>query len=142
MADTSERRAVDEGDDYLKNTSGEVWDQDDPMRTLVDADYHPDGYPVPAWIDQEITGTAVFEIRQGGCASGAYMPAVIEARRTMASHGDAVIEYLVDHGGYREKGEIPQPKAGESWTGIAVFYLSLAVELWATNSRDTLDCGI
>ena len=128
MADTSERRAVDEGDDYLKNTSGEVWDQDDPMRTLVDADYHPDGYPVPAWIDQEITGTAVFEIRQGGCASGAYMPAVTyyDARQTMAEHGDDVLEFVEEH-----YGEIPQPKPGESWSGIAVYYLSLAVELWA-----------
>lgn len=66
-------------------------------------------------------------IQQGGCASGAYMPAVTyyTANRVMSQHGDAVLEYIEN--GF---GELPSPPAGDSWSGLAVFYLSMAVELW------------
>ena len=104
-----------------------LWEYDEPITTLTDDD-HPDGYDVPAWIDQTITGSDIAAINQGGCSSGAYMPAVTyyDARQTMAEHGDDVLEFVEEH-----YGEIPQPQPGESWSGIAVCYLSLAVELWA-----------
>lgn len=81
----------------------------------------------PVWIDP-VEVYEVASIQQGGCASGAYMPAVTyhTAKETMNDHGDDVLQYIED-----QLGEIPQPNSGESWSGMAVFYLSCAVELWA-----------
>lgn len=99
-----------------------LWNFDEPV-TSLDID-------VPAWIDQDITGCDVAAIVQGGCASGAYMPAVTyyQARETMSEHGDDVLQYIQD-----SYGEIPKVRDDESWSGIAVFYLSVAVELWASS---------
>ena len=81
---------------------------------------------VPVWIDQNITVADVVAIAEGGCASGAYMPAVTyhEARKTMHEHGDEVLEYLGDLGAF---------EFGDSftWSEIAVHFLSCAVEWWA-----------
>lgn len=83
---------------------------------------------VPGWIESDITWGDVLAIRQGGCASGAYMPAATyhQAAATMADFGDLVLEHLEEC-----LGEIPQPPADSSWSGMACFYLSLAVETWA-----------
>jgi hypothetical protein len=82
----------------------------------------------PDWITQELDLADIQAIQQGGCASGAYMPAVTyyQANKTMAEYGDDVLGYIES-----ELGELPQPDKGESWSGLAVFYLSCAVELWA-----------
>ena len=82
----------------------------------------------PAWIEGELEVYDIASIQQGGCASGAYMPAVTyyQAKQTMAEHGDEVLDYIEN-----ELGELPQVPQGESWSGIAVFFLSYAVELWA-----------
>jgi len=66
-------------------------------------------------------------IIQGGCASGAYMPAVTYhvANSTMGEHGDNVLDYLDS-----QLGELPPIQGGESWSGMAVHYLSCAVEVW------------
>ena len=87
---------------------------------------------VPAWIDQDITVDDVKAIQQGGCESGAYMPAVTyhQALETMNDHGDHVLEYL--EGTYIEL----TPPAGAHWAGIAVYYISTAVELWASGFDD------
>ena len=94
------------------------------------------GIDVPEWIEQDIDTSQVASIIQGGCASGAYMPAVTyyNARMTMAAHGDDVLQYIED-----ALGELPQPSKGESWSGIAVFYLSYAVELWALSAECELE---
>ncbi len=86
------------------------------------------GYDVPAWIEQDITMQDVAAIAHGGCASGAYMPAVTycDARQTMAEHGDEVLDYVND-----ALGETLRFRDDESWHGVAVSYLSCAVELWA-----------
>lgn len=91
---------------------------------------------VPDWIDQDISPSDVAAICQGGCASGAYMPAVTyhQALKTMSEHGDDVLQYIED-----ALGEIPQPKKGESWAGMACFYLSSAVELWASSVEGELE---
>jgi hypothetical protein len=83
---------------------------------------------VPAWVRQDISPYDIAAICQGGCASGAYMPAVTYhiARDTMYEHGDDVLDYISD-----SLDELPKPADQESWSGIAVFYLSYAVELWA-----------
>jgi len=90
---------------------------------------------VPAWIDQDITTTVVESICQGGCESGAYMPAVTYhiANGIMGEHGDAVLEYIED-----VMGELPSV-TGESWSGIAVKFLSYAVELWASGALNEIE---
>ncbi len=90
---------------------------------------------IPAWIEQDITDSTVSAIVQGGCSSGAYMPAVtyFDARETMNEHGDDVLDYIEDH---CEPLRVP---AGTSWSGIAVFYLSYAVELWASSVVNELE---
>ena len=89
------------------------------------------GIHVPRWIDQDIDTYQVEAIAQGGCASGAYMPAVTyhEARETMNSHGDDVLDWLED-----ALGELPRVPEHSSWSGMAVHYLSYAVDLWASGA--------
>ena len=80
----------------------------------------------PEWLDIDDLGT-VQAVQQGGCASGAYMPAVTywQAAATMAEHGDDVLDYIQEN-----YGELLTPPSNISWSGLAVFYLSMAVELW------------
>ena len=94
----------------------------EPVADLIEGD-------VPAWIDQGITPCDVAAICQGGCASGAYMPAVTywQARETMSEHGDDVLQFIED-----VRGELTSVPEGKSWSGIAVHFLSDAVELWAS----------
>jgi len=88
---------------------------------------------VPAWIEQDITCGTVAAILQGGCASGAYMPACwySEANETMAKHGDDVLDYLEGCGMLEEI-----TLDGQSWSGLACSLLSMAVELWASSIED------
>lgn len=96
------------------------------------------GLDVPYWIDQTITKGEIEAIEQGGCSSGAYMPAVtyFSARQTMAEHGDDVLQYIED-----AFGEVPAPGKDESWSGINTFYLSVAVELWAASAITAIEEG-
>ena len=93
-------------------------------------------YNQPEWITQALSPCDIAAINQGGCASGAYMPAVTyhAARITMHEHGDDVLQFIEDN-----YGELPAPPKGESWAGMAVFYLSLAVELFCINHEDLED---
>ena len=110
-------------------TEQEIWDCEEPVSELLDCD-------IPRWIDQDIDPSTVISICQGGCASGAYMPAVTyhTALKTMGEHGDDVLQYVED-----SHGELPSPNAGESWSGLAVFYLSCAVESWASATLSELE---
>lgn len=92
---------------------------------------------IPPWVEQDITVGTVEAICQGGCASGAYIPAVTycSARETMNEHGDDVLEYVDDNGGEM----IPGKDDYRSWHALAVFYLSQAVELWAYGLEDELE---
>ena len=105
----------------------DLWDFDETVDALID---------VPDWIDSDITGTDIAAICQGGCSSGAYMPAVTygQASETMAEFGDEVLEYL-EH----QYGELPTVPDGTSWSGMAVFFLSCAVEAWARNAEAQLE---
>ena len=100
----------------------DLWNNDTPVNEI-------DGLniTVPAWIDQDISPYDIAAICQGGCASGAYMPAVTyyDALKTMSKHSDDVLQYIED-----ALGEVPKPEA-ESWEGMACYYVSSAVELWA-----------
>lgn len=83
----------------------------------------------PAWITQPLDLFDIESVNKGGCASGAYMPAVTyyTAGQVMAEHGDDVLQFIED-----SYGELPSVPDGMSWTGLAVFYLSTAVELWCS----------
>lgn len=115
----------------------DTWNNDTPILKIPGLiDKHPQVDP-PIWIDQDISPCDVESINQGGCASGAYMPAVTyhRALETMAEHGDDVLQYIED-----SLGEVPQPgEDHQSWAGMACFYLSTAVEIWASQAADTLN---
>jgi len=85
----------------------------------------------PEWItcNETLEEYDIESINQGGCASGAYMPAVTynTAQWTMSKHGDEVLQYIEDC-----LGELTVPPEGTSWSGMAVYYLSMAVELWCS----------
>jgi len=90
---------------------------------------------IPAWIDDDITPADIAAIIQGGCASGAYMPAVTyyTAAQTMAEHGDDVLDYIESNYG-------PLPAVnGQGWSQMACTYLSCAVELWACSVESELE---
>lgn len=112
----------------LDNITGtRLWDYDDEIREVINAiegDF-------PVWLKKNVTGTDVASILQGGVAGGAYLPAVIywQANETMGEHGDAVLDYIEAY-----EGEVPAPPDGSSWQGMACFYLSVAVELWAAQT--------
>jgi len=95
---------------------------------------------VPQWIEQDISVYHVAAIVQGGCESGAYMPAVtyVTAQRTMAEHGDDVLNYL--------EGFICEPLSfdvhTESFGGFCVRLLSLAVDIWAVSVSDQLKSAV
>ena len=95
-----------------------------------------DGPDVPPWIEQDISPSDVAAIVQGGCDSGAYMPAVSyqAARSVMNDHGDDVMNFLEE-----VNGEIPGAPEPISWDGMACHYLSCAVKLWAMLAHDKLE---
>ena len=96
------------------------------------------GIEVPAWIDRDISLDDIRNILQGGCASGAYMPAVTyyQALKTMGAYGDDVLQYIDD-----AIGELPDA-SGESWAGMACKYLSAAVELWCSSVQDEAESAL
>lgn len=93
---------------------------------------------IPDWIEADsiVDMDGINSIVQGGCASGAYMPAVTyyNARMTMAEHGDDVLDYIEE-----QYGELPDIPKESSWSGIAVFFLSCAVEMWAQSVQSEVD---
>ena len=107
----------------------EIWNCEKTVAELL-------GIDVPKWIESDICAITIASIVQGGCASGSYMPAVIyrNALRTMSDYGDDVLQYIDD-----VMGELPSPSRGESWGGMACFYLSYAVELWAGDIMGRLE---
>ena len=111
----------------------DLWEHEEAI-----AECAPD-IDVPAWIEDEISPSDVAAIVQGGCASGAYMPAVTYASAlgTMARYGDDVLQFLQDN-----LGELPKPDDAESWSGMACFYLSAAVDLWAASVEDELETAL
>lgn len=108
----------------------DLWNDDEPINDRFVS------IEVPAWINNDISPADVAEIVRGGCASGAYMPAVTyyKAAETMAKHGDEVLDYINDR-----LFELPMPSSGVSWSGIAVHFLSIAVELWAIEAHSVLE---
>ncbi len=106
---------------------------------------------MPEWIDSELickkdiesrdedTICMLKEIATHGCASGVYMPAVTyhTAIKTMNDHGDAIFGYIEESLG---EISVPPEDARTSWSHMACYYTSMAVELWA--SQVLGECGI
>jgi len=82
----------------------------------------------PEWITDKLDISDIQAIQHGGCASGAYMPAVTyyQAAETMAKHGDEILDFIESVNGL----DLPAIPRLTSWSAIAVLYLSAAVELW------------
>lgn len=83
----------------------------------------------PDWIEDAFAEVGDLEaIVHGGCASGAYMPAVTyyKARETMSIYGDDVLESIDDY-----LADVGVSLEGESWSGVCCMLLSIAVEQWA-----------
>ena len=113
------------------DTMTALWSTEDEVKSF--------GIEVPKWIEQDIGASTIAAILQGGCASGAYMPAVTyhQARETMNEFGDDVLDYIEE-----VLGEVPKTMRNESWSGMACFYLSLALELWASSIEEDLASAI
>ena len=116
-----------------------LWDNEKPITELL-----PD-FDVPSWLEADISPSDVAAIVQGGCDSGAYMPACTyhQALKTMSEQGDDVLQYIQE-----ALGELPKFSDDTSWAGMACFYLSTAVELWAssveqelTDALEEMDCA-
>jgi len=97
------------------------------------------GIDQPDWIIDELSPYDMIAIYQGGCASGAYMPAVTyyTALNTMNEHGGEVFEYVE-----QVMGELPKAPSDTTWSGMAVYYLSYAVELWVSSNMDEVENAI
>jgi hypothetical protein len=95
-----------------------LWDFDETE--IVDL-----GIYMPGWIRFDLTVYDMAAILQGGCASGAYMPAVTycDAKEVMAAWGEDVIQYIGDRAPKEDSD-------AKSWGALCCHYLSLAVELW------------
>ncbi len=108
----------------------DLWNTETSINDITNGDFD-----IPSWIEQDISPSDVAAICQGGCASGAYMPAVTyhQALKTMQDHGDDVLQYIED-----AMGELPSV-TGQSWGQMACTYLSCAVEIWASNAESQLE---
>lgn len=107
------------------------------MNDCAEVEVRDLGIEIPVWIEDDIDISTVVSINQGGCGSGAYMPAVEyrTALKTMERHGDAVMDYIGD--GVFEYPEIPTDK---SWAGLACWFVSLATEMWAHIVYEEIIC--
>jgi hypothetical protein len=109
----------------------DLWNEERPISKVAGS------IEIPVWIEADISPYQVAAIIQGGCSSGAYMPAVTyhAAIDTMGEHGAAIYDYLEG-----VLGELPKPSGAdaESWAGSACFYVSCAVECWAMDAGNAL----
>jgi len=105
----------------------DLWNCEQPARLWIS---------VPAWIDSDISPATIAAIVQGGCESGAYMPACYyhQASETMHEFGDEVLQYVTD-----SLGDLPKLPDDISWSGVAVHFLTMAVDLWAMTAEQELE---
>ena len=103
----------------------DLW-TDTPLSDLL-----PD-LEIPHWIEEGLTDSDISAICQGGCASGAYMPAVtyFQARETMNEHGDDILTTMYELGGCDPLQTFNVQE--QSWEGFACYLVSYAVEAWAS----------
>lgn len=109
------------------------WNDDEPLSRR--------GIKVPEWINQDFSQADAAAVIQGGCESGAYMPAVTYhmALKTMNDYGDDVFQFIEDS--YGEIPEFDRRRMSMTWATLATFYLSIAVESFASQVESQLDNG-
>ena len=123
-------------------TEQQMWNDARTIKSLIGK--------IPDWLDEEhemsiwmkdhgpLTPADVAAINQGGCESGAFMPAVTywSAKSGMSIWGDEIFAYIEDR-----LGDVPAPddKNRQSWGTLACFYVSVAVELWAADTLAALE---
>lgn len=93
---------------------------------------------VPAFIEQDITCSQIAAIIHGGCESGAYMPAATygQALETMQEHHHAVWDLLENYDALQAPESDSRAMMG--WANLAVYFLSMAVDLWALSVEEQL----
>jgi len=87
------------------------------------------------WPSCDLSISEISGIQYGGCAGYAYMPAVDYSRANehMSKYGDEVLSYLDDMCEQWPISELPAIPGGySSWSGLATYYLSLAVECYVS----------
>ena len=93
----------------------------------------------PAWINEveKITVYDLQAIAQGGCESGAYMPAVTyhTAKEVMHKHGDDITDSITD---IFEDG-IKYDIANDTWFGFCSKVYSMAVENWVNEQMRMIE---
>ena len=93
----------------------------------------------PAWINevQKITVYDLQSIAQGGCESGAYMPATTyyDAKEVMHKHGDDITDSITD---LFEDG-IKYDIADDTWAGFCSKVYSMAVENWVNEQMAMIE---
>jgi len=101
----------------------------------------PEGIEVPSYATNPGDGSCptthdLAAILQGGCDSGAWMPAVTywAALETMRRDGDAVLDAIESAWG--DPAQVID--AQRSWAAWACSLVSAAVELWASSIGDDL----
>lgn len=94
----------------------------------------------PQWLVSMDAIDTIGEIQavlQGGCESGAYMPACTyhTALATMNEHSNEIFDFIQE-----QIGELPQvPDRYQHWAGMASFYCIVAVEAWCQQFSNELD---
>lgn len=120
------------GDHVFKATDIE-WPEWIEANLLTHRDILLEDPSEPVYAREFVYCCTIRDLCNGGCQSGCYMPAVTYAIAldTMTSHGDDVFDYIE-----QIYGEIPMPPEEDfrrgQWSGLACWYLSFAVELWAS----------
>lgn len=111
-------------------TTNDAWNDDEPISRH--------GITVPKWIDQDITPADVAAIVQGGCDSGAYMPAVTyyRAQQTMDEHEHEILDYLESVYASPLNDLVNFSSRELSWSGLACLLVSRAVEFWAASALE------
>lgn len=111
-----------------------LWNDDSPIRNRFE------GVKVPEWIEDTISPYDIAAIYQGGCDSGAYMPAVTYhvAMKIMGEHGDDVLDYL-EEAGLNLAEILAAHSEALSWHGMASLFLTCAVETWAVSVIEQID---
>jgi hypothetical protein len=122
-------------DEYEKQFEGKSASQVDVSIRSFDID-------VPMWMKNPDTGdfptvADIQAILEGGCDSGAWMPAVTyyDAKRIMAEHGDEICEYLDEC----VFGNAELKLSDETWGNFCVRMLSAAIERKAALMRYRLE---
>lgn len=109
-----------------------LWDYD---QETLDTEVRNLDIAVPEWIEQDISVYDVAAVLQGGCESGAYMPAVTysDAKKTMNDYEDEILLHL------ETCYDLSEFAIGDgSWSSLACRLVSTAVELWCAETEQEI----